>query len=119
MCATSITGLIAAPLGGAYAWMALLGLGQGTVANLAITFIVQRAPDTRHAAELSSMAQAAGYLLAAAGPLAFGVLRDVTGGWTLPLAVTAALTVPEAISGLLAGRDRLVGRHESEQWAHA
>jgi MFS transporter, CP family, cyanate transporter len=43
----------------------------------------------------------------------------LTGGWTLPLAVTAALTVPEAISGLLAGRDRLVGRHESEQWAHA
>ena len=62
LCAASLTGLIAAALGRAYAWMVLLGLGRGTVADLAITFIVLRSPDTRHAAQLSSMAQS-GYLL--------------------------------------------------------
>lgn len=90
--------------------MALLGVGQGAIGVFAFMFIVLRSPDVRHSAALSSMAQTVGYLLAAAGPLAFGVLHDVTGGWTLPLAVTAALIVPEAIVGLLAGRDRLVGR---------
>jgi MFS transporter, CP family, cyanate transporter len=94
--------------------MALLGLGQGAIGDFAFMFIVLRSPDVRTSAALSSMAQTVGYLLAAAGPLAFGVLRDVTGGWTVPLVVAAVLLVPEAIAGLLAGRDRRVGRYERE-----
>ncbi|GLW05236.1 hypothetical protein Misp01_03660 [Microtetraspora sp. NBRC 13810] len=42
--------------------MILLGLGQGAAISLAMLFIVLRAADSRHAAQLSSMAQGVGYL---------------------------------------------------------
>ncbi|WP_285773141.1 hypothetical protein [Microtetraspora sp. NBRC 13810] len=47
---------------GTYLWMILLGLGQGAAISLAMLFIVLRAADSRHAAQLSSMAQGVGYL---------------------------------------------------------
>lgn len=116
LCAGGFVGLIAAPVGGAYLWAALLGLGQGVAISIALTMIVLRSPDSRHAAELSSMAQSSGYLLASVGPFALGVLHGATGSWTLPLVVLTALLVPQTVFGLLAGRDRLVGGYES---AHA
>jgi CP family cyanate transporter-like MFS transporter len=56
------------------------------------------------------MAQSWGYLFAAIGPLALGALRDLTGGWLVPLLLLAALLVPQAVSAYLAGRPALVGR---------
>ena len=55
------------------------------------------------------MAQSFGYLLAALGPPAFGVLRDWTGSWTLPLALLLAVTACLLAAGLGAGRDATVG----------
>jgi CP family cyanate transporter-like MFS transporter len=54
------------------------------------------------------MAQTFGYLLAAAGPFLFGVLRDATNAWTVPLALLLAITVCLLIAGLGAGRDAYV-----------
>jgi CP family cyanate transporter-like MFS transporter len=51
------------------------------------------------------MAQTFGYLLAAVGPFLFGVLRDATQAWTVPLALLFAITVCLLIAGLGAGRD--------------
>lgn len=51
------------------------------------------------------MAQSVGYLLAAAGPPLVGLLRDLSGGWHLPLAVCLVLTLVIAGLGPLAGRD--------------
>lgn len=99
-------GLIAAPVSGAYLWMALLGLGQGAAISLAMLFIVERAPDGRHAAQLSSMAQCFGYLLASAGPLALGAVHQLTGSWTAPLVMLVVLLVPQALIGIGAARDR-------------
>jgi len=59
-----LVGLLFAPATGTYLWFVLFGLGQGAALSLAMLFIVQRSPDTRHAAQLSSMAQCFGYLLA-------------------------------------------------------
>ena len=115
LCAAGFIGLIVAPVGGAYLWVALLGLGQGIAISVALTMIVLRAPDARHAAQLSSMAQSSGYLLASAGPFALGVLHGATGGWTLPLVVLAVLLAPQTVFGLLAGRDRLVGGYGRER----
>jgi CP family cyanate transporter-like MFS transporter len=86
----------------------VLGVGQGAALGLALTLMTVRAPDSAHAAQLSGMAQCLGYMLAAAGPFAVGALHDVTGGWTVPLVVLLALLVPQAIVGVLAGRDKLV-----------
>jgi CP family cyanate transporter-like MFS transporter len=106
--AGAIIGLLVAPVVGAAWWMVLLGLGQGMALSLAMLFIVQRAPDTRHTAQLSSMAQCFGYILAAAGPFALGVMHQATGGWIVPLLVLIAALVPQALTGLAAARDRHV-----------
>src|SRR5699024_6744071 len=38
-------GLLVAPVTGAYAWMTLLGMGQGAAISLSLSFIVGRSPD--------------------------------------------------------------------------
>ncbi|HYH50542.1 MAG TPA: hypothetical protein VEG38_13435, partial [Acidimicrobiia bacterium] len=43
-------------------------------------------------------AQTVGYLLAAGGPSIFGVLRDVTHAWAIPLAVLLAVTAAGGIA---------------------
>ena len=40
------------------------------------------------------MAQTVGYLVAAAGPLVVGILREASGGWTVPLVFLLAMLVP-------------------------
>ena len=68
-----------------------------------------RASDQERAAQLSAMAQTVGYAVAAAGPLLLGVLRQATGGWTVPVAVLLALLVPLFAAGMAAGRTGEVG----------
>ena len=108
LCALGLVGMLTAPVSGAYLWMSLLGLGQGVAISLALLFIVQRAPDARHAAQLSSMAQCFGYVLAAVGPTALGTVHDLSHSWTIPLLLLLALLVPQAAFGLAASRDRHV-----------
>jgi len=91
-------------------WVVLLGLGQGACFSLALTFFALRAPDSEHAATLSGMAQSVGYLLAAVGPFLFGVLRDATHTWSVPLALLFAVAVCLLITGLGAARDAHVER---------
>jgi CP family cyanate transporter-like MFS transporter len=98
-------GLLVAGSTASVLWVVLLGLGQGACFSLALTFFALRAPDSQHAAALSGMAQTFGYLLAAVGPFLFGVLRDATHAWTVPLALLFAITVCLLIAGLGAGRD--------------
>jgi hypothetical protein len=70
------------------------------------------------------MAQSVGYLLAAGGPSLFGVLRDATGSWKVPLALLLAITVCLLIAGLGASRLRRNGltngrprtRHSKERY---
>ena len=91
-------------------WVVLLGLGQGACFSLALTFFALRAPDSEHAAALSGMAQTVGYLLAAVGPFLFGLLRDTTHAWTVPLALLFAVAACLLLTGLGAARDAHVGR---------
>ncbi|MFH9070114.1 CynX/NimT family MFS transporter [Streptomyces alboflavus] len=108
LCALAYAGLLAAPVGAAYLWMSLLGLGQGAAISLALLFIVQRAPDARHVAPLSSMAQCFGYILAATGPAVLGAVHDASHDWTLPVVLLLVLLVPQVAVGLGAARNRHV-----------
>jgi len=106
----ALVGLILDPIPLAILWIALLGIAQAMTITLAFTFLMLRSPDASHAAQLSSMSQCAGYMLAAAGPFIFGALRDATSGWTVPLlGVVAGVVVPITLSGIAAGRPRFVG----------
>lgn len=89
-------------------WCIPLGLAEGAYLSLALLFFILRTSNARAAAELSGMAQSIGYLLAAAGPLLFGWLRDLTNGWTVPLLALCGLLLVLFAVGMGAGRNAMV-----------
>ncbi|WP_435812179.1 CynX/NimT family MFS transporter [Streptomyces olivaceoviridis] len=100
-------GLYLAPAAGAWAWALLLGVSNCAF-PLALTMVGMRAHSGPGVAQLSAFAQSTGYLISIPGPLLVGVLYQQSGGWGLPLALMAALMVPQMVVGFLAGRDRTV-----------
>jgi CP family cyanate transporter-like MFS transporter len=106
---TGFVGILLAPATATYLWMALLGLGQGSGLSLSVLFMVLRSRDSRHTAQLSSMAQGSGYILAAVGPFALGSVHQATGGWTVPLIALILLAVPTALVGLGSSRRGYAG----------
>jgi MFS transporter, CP family, cyanate transporter len=115
MSGVGVLGLLVAGSTASTLWVVLLGLGQGASFSLALTFFALRAPDPGHAAALSGMAQSVGYLLAAGGPLLFGVLRDVTGAWKVPLVLLLMVTICLLIAGIGAARNAHVGASAPEE----
>jgi CP family cyanate transporter-like MFS transporter len=109
----ALVGLLVVPLTATWLWFVLLGLGQGSALSLAMLFIVRRAPDTMHAAQLSSMAQCCGYLLASVGPTALGALHDLTAGWPIPLVALLLIQLPQTAAALVAAQDRHVRSQSS------
>ncbi|MEU1515264.1 MFS transporter [Streptomyces sp. NPDC005811] len=101
------TGLYLAPAGGAWAWALLLGVANCAF-PLALTMVGMRARTGAGVAQLSAFAQSTGYLISIPGPLLVGVLYQHSGGWGLPLALMAALMLPQMAVGVLAGRPRTV-----------
>lgn len=107
--AAGLIGLLVAPGGAApWVWMTLLGFGQGAAIALSLTYIVLRAPDARHTAHLSTMAQGIGYLVAGLGPIGLGILHAAVGGWALPVAALVLLLGVQAVAGAAASRERHV-----------
>ncbi|RSD24882.1 CynX/NimT family MFS transporter [Amycolatopsis eburnea] len=100
-------GLLFAPAWSPLLWSLLIGLGM-SVFSLALTVIALRARTGADTARLSGMAQGFGYLFAALGPFLFGLLHDLAGGWTVPLAMLLGLLVVQVVFGVLAGRRRFV-----------
>lgn len=86
-------------------WAALLGVGSGASMMLGLTFIGLLTKNAGDAAALSGMAQSVGYLMAAMGPLLPGKVQELSGGWTLPLLMAAAIAVVGACTGIAAGRN--------------
>lgn len=76
-------------------WMILLGLAGGASFALAMMFFTLRTRTAFEAADLSGFAQSLGYLFAAIGPILFGYLHDLFGGWNITgwLFVVVAMTL--------------------------
>lgn len=92
--ATSLTAL----------WMILIGIGCGFAFSLSMMFFALRTQSVDQASELSGMAQSLGYMLAAAGPLMFGLVRDLTNSWTLPLVLLLVASALILLTGMSAGK---------------
>ncbi len=107
-------GLYFAPAAGAWAWALLLGISNCAF-PLALTMVGMRARTGAGVAQLSAFAQSTGYLISIPGPLLVGVLYQHSGGWGLPIALMAALMVPQMVVGVLAGRDRTVEDEAARQ----
>ncbi|WP_432487749.1 MFS transporter [Kineococcus sp. SYSU DK018] len=86
----------------------LVGLGGGAALVLALAATASRAADAAGAVALSGMAQSAGYLLAAAGPVLVGALHAATGSWAVPLVLVAAAAAAQAVAARRAGADEVV-----------
>jgi len=97
-------GCLYAPLEGLWGWAVVLGLGQGGAFSLALTLIVLRSRDSHVAANLSSMAQGIGYIIASMGPFAVGIVHDMTGGWNAVGWIFGIIGLCSIVAGLGAGR---------------
>ncbi|UOE44657.1 MFS transporter [Agromyces larvae] len=99
-------GLLVAPATATWLWVALIGTGP-LIFPLSLVLINLRTRTHAGAVALSGFVQSTGYLIAAAGPLALGVLRDASGSWTLPLLLLLATALPVGVAGLVVARPRL------------
>ena len=86
-------GLMLAPHSLALLWALVVGAATVTF-PLILTLIGLRARTPEGTAALSAFTQSTGYLIAAIGPFLVGVVHDRTGGWTWPLVLLLALSVP-------------------------
>ncbi|WP_067818217.1 MFS transporter [Nocardia inohanensis] len=86
-------GLLIAPMSAPLLWVIALGLGPSTF-PMALTLINLRTRTAAGSAALSGFTQGVGYAVACIGPVLFGALHSMTGGWLLPFAfLTLAVLV--------------------------
>lgn len=89
-------------------WTVLLGIAGGCAFSLAMIFLSLRTKDAHDTVSLSGMSQSVGYLLAATGPILFGLLHDITASWNPPLLLLLVVSALLLLSGLGASRNRTV-----------
>ncbi|RJQ82810.1 MFS transporter [Pseudonocardiaceae bacterium YIM PH 21723] len=100
-------GLMLAPATLTGLWLLFVGAGIG-IFPLGVAFISIRTRTPADTVRMSAMAQSLGYLLAAIGPFLFGLLREMTGGFTAShIAVLGFLSL-QMVFGTLAARPRFV-----------
>lgn len=100
-------GLIFLPGTATWVWVASAGLGP-LLFPLCLVLINLRTRTHAGAVALSGFAQGIGYTLGALGPLAVGVLHQVSGGWILPLWVLLGTALVAALAGFVVARPRLL-----------
>ena len=108
LCAVGLAGMIWLPMTATVAWVAMFGFGSGMTLSLALTFIGLRTPDAHHASDLSMMAQAVGYMIAALGPIGIGFAHDVSGSWPFAFGLILVSSAVLTVVGLGAARSRFV-----------
>ncbi len=86
----------------------LIGIAGGLAFSLAMMFFVLRTKNPAMAASLSGMAQAFGYLIAAAGPPLFGLIYDFTGNWSYSFYLLILGVAVLIYSGVNASKNKFV-----------
>jgi CP family cyanate transporter-like MFS transporter len=96
-------GLIVTPTSVTWLLAVLIGAGCGAF-PMALTLMALRSRTPQGTTALSAFSQSAGYLLASIGPVGFGFLHDISGGWTVPLIGLMAVLVVLLLSGFVVTR---------------
>jgi CP family cyanate transporter-like MFS transporter len=99
----SLALIAVAPLAAPAVWATVLGLGVGGSFALALTVVGQVAPTPADTPRASGMAFFVGYLLAAAGPVAVGLLHDATGDYRGPYLALVGVGLVTLAAALPAG----------------
>jgi CP family cyanate transporter-like MFS transporter len=103
-CLVGIGGILLAAASTVAVWSTVLGIGLGAGQGIPGILYVRRAANHHRTAQLSSMAQSIGYLVAAAGPFLASALHGAAGSWTAPLAAMVVLLLVNAAFSPRAGR---------------
>lgn len=82
----------------------ITGFGSGLAFNLAVIFFTEKTTNPYQTAEVSGMAQSAGYLLAAIGPVMFGFIENMINSWNSIIIIIVIMSVLLTISGILVAR---------------
>jgi CP family cyanate transporter-like MFS transporter len=88
--AVGFLGLFLLPTVATMVWVLLTAMSTLNFA-LVLTLVADRADNHRTAAELSGLVNSVGYLIAATGPIAVGVVQAVTGSWGPSLVLLAVV----------------------------
>ncbi|UMG91200.1 MFS transporter [Nocardioides sp. TF02-7] len=91
--ATGILLLLIDPLAFAIPAVTLFGIGVGGGSTLGLVLIVDSTDNQADAARLGAMTLLVAFLTGALGPFMLGVLKDLSGGFTLGYSVVLALTL--------------------------
>jgi len=86
----------------------LSGFGSGLAFNMAIIFFTEKTTNPYQTAEVSGMAQSAGYLLAAVGPVLFGFIENTTHSWNTIILILVVMSVLLTLSGILIARHQAI-----------
>lgn len=105
---TGLAGILLVPTVAPYLWVILMGIGAGACFAVGLALFVLRTEHVSDTARLSAMAQSIGYLVCAFGPLGFGLVYDLTGSWTPPMALLVAMAVPMVVLGIQASRPDVI-----------
>lgn len=94
--------LMVAPVSLAYLAAVLIGVGMAAF-PLVLTMIGLRGGTPAGTAALSAFSQSAGYLIAALGPIMFGILGHALHSWTIPLGVMVAVVLAQGVVAAYVG----------------
>lgn len=100
-------GLHFSPTGGTVLWVCLIGLGTMTF-PMSLTLINLRTRTPAGSSGLSGFTQGLGYVVSATGPLSFGLLHSLSGGWGVPMLVLTGCVGLLLVGGYLCCRPRML-----------
>jgi CP family cyanate transporter-like MFS transporter len=93
--------LALAPAAAPWLWLGLFAIGDGPLFPLTLALPLDVARDATEAGALSTWTLGLGFALSALGPVLVGLLRDLSGGFELPLAVLASCALGSGLLGTL------------------
>lgn len=86
---------------GYYFFLGLIaGFASSAAFNLVIVFFTKKTTNPIQTAEISGMSQSIGYLLAAVGPIVFGMIRSTFNTWSISLYLSIFLTICLTLVGI-------------------
>ncbi|WP_374007227.1 MFS transporter [Leifsonia sp. LS-T14] len=100
-------GLILVPGTATWLWVAFAGLGP-LLFPLCLVLINKRTRTHAGSVALSGFTQGLGYTLGAFGPLAVGILHQLTASWTVPLLALTLTVLAAAVAGAITARPRFL-----------
>jgi CP family cyanate transporter-like MFS transporter len=98
-------GLLLVPAVATPLWVGIAGLGP-LLFPLSLYLINERTRTHAGSVALSGFVQGVGYIIAAASPLLFGVLHQVSGGWTLSIAMLILVSLSAIPAAVILRRHR-------------